>query len=218
MCWAVLRCIPLAVENEAAVRLQVVQFDGETGHYRIRYGNFDQKLTDTSHDDIAEALDQAGFECGADPTSWILRLVLEGTTVSSQREIQVFKLSPSRCNRQAQHHLLRRAEVDAFFTVLSGNANPIDRFGGSGGFGGVISPPSASNTGLNRARVLRLKVSRRTDKPSILFRLPSAAWPNHCALQPANAAAQKARTTYTGTPTARRLFNRAAAMTAPRSV
>ena len=97
------------------------------------------------------------------------RFVVKGITVSSQREIQVFKLSPSRCNRQAQHHLLRRAEVDAFFTVLSGNANPIDRLGGSSGFGGVISPPSASNTGLSRARVLRMKVSRRTDKPFILF-------------------------------------------------
>lgn len=62
------------VENEAAVRLQVVQFDGETGHYRIRYGNFDQELTDTLHDNIAETLDQAGFECGADPTSWTLGL------------------------------------------------------------------------------------------------------------------------------------------------
>lgn len=75
-----------------------------------------------------------------------MRFVAEGMTVSSQREIQVFKLSPGRCKRQANDHILRRADVHALFTVLPGNANPIDRFGGSGGFGGFIGPTSHQTT------------------------------------------------------------------------
>lgn len=59
------------VEIESAVRLKIVQFNGENGHYLIRYGKLDQELTDTLHDDIAGAIDQAKFEYGADPNSWV---------------------------------------------------------------------------------------------------------------------------------------------------
>lgn len=51
-------------------KLQVVQFDGESGFYLIRYGVAGDELTDTLHETVIAALDQAQFEYGVLPAAW----------------------------------------------------------------------------------------------------------------------------------------------------
>jgi hypothetical protein len=53
-----------------AFRLQIIQFEGEGGFYLIRYDSAGQELTDTSHEGIEEALNQAQFEYGVTPDRW----------------------------------------------------------------------------------------------------------------------------------------------------
>ena len=45
-----------------AFKLRIVQLDGETGFYLIRYEPNGNELADTLHDTFKDALDQAYFE------------------------------------------------------------------------------------------------------------------------------------------------------------
>jgi hypothetical protein len=53
-----------------AFRLQIIRLEGEDGFYLIRYDAAGRELTDTLHEGIEEALNQAQFEYGVTPDLW----------------------------------------------------------------------------------------------------------------------------------------------------
>jgi hypothetical protein len=58
------------VTNESKLRL--VRLAGDTSIYLIHYGLDQTELTDTCHDSIEEALEQAKFEYGLEKSDWTL--------------------------------------------------------------------------------------------------------------------------------------------------
>jgi hypothetical protein len=58
--------IPVAKE----AKLRLVRLAGDTSIYLIHYGPDEAELTDTCHETVAEALDQASFEYGIGKGDW----------------------------------------------------------------------------------------------------------------------------------------------------
>jgi hypothetical protein len=58
------------VPVSSAFWLRIIQFEGEEGMYLIRYGVDQKELTDTLHDTLSAAMDQAEFEYGTTPGDW----------------------------------------------------------------------------------------------------------------------------------------------------
>jgi hypothetical protein len=53
-----------------AHRLRIVQFEGESEFYLIRYDHTDSELTDTLHESLAAAREQANYEYGVTQEQW----------------------------------------------------------------------------------------------------------------------------------------------------
>lgn len=58
----------IPVTNEA--KLRIVRLAGDTSIYLIHYGSDGSELTDTCHETIEEAVDQANFEYGVGKGDW----------------------------------------------------------------------------------------------------------------------------------------------------
>ena len=52
--------------------LKIVQYKGESGFLLVRYDESRAEMTDTFHESIELALEQAEWEYGVKPTEWII--------------------------------------------------------------------------------------------------------------------------------------------------
>jgi hypothetical protein len=59
-----------AIVPEPAV-LEIIQYSGDAGFYLIHFSADGVELTDTYHDTVAEALEQANYEFGCTREQWM---------------------------------------------------------------------------------------------------------------------------------------------------
>lgn len=59
-------------EAEPARELRIIQLDGDPGFYLIRFNVSGVEITDTYHDTVEMAMEQAEFEFGLMPGDWKL--------------------------------------------------------------------------------------------------------------------------------------------------
>ena len=58
-------------EMQPPYKLQIIKYDGDEGFYLLYFGvSSSDELTDTYHDSIDSALQQAEWEYGVSPTEW----------------------------------------------------------------------------------------------------------------------------------------------------